>query len=101
MNDWTDHKNYNCRIYLDDGREVLVFGNWLHNQGHDNWQDWTCMAGTKRLYIGKNFDVYGGECRHDHLGNALTGFNLLENGTRCTRITCTGCVDDIIVEKYR
>lgn len=101
MNNWTNDINFNCRIFLEDGQEFLIFGNRLHNLELDYWKGWTCMAGTKRLHIDKNFDVYSAKCFNDFIGNAITGFDIFENGTICTREHCTGCIEDLIIEKYK
>ena len=98
MKDWTDHTNYNCAVTLDDGRTVKVYASWLHNERLDQWQGWICAAGAKRLYVDKNFDVYSGECRNDYLGSVIEGFSLLPN-TVCRQSTCSGCTDDLLVEK--
>ena len=93
-----NHINYNCQVTTDDGKEYLIYANWLHNNGLDHWKEWICSAGATRLMIDKNFDIYGGECKNDLIGNALTDFNLLEQ-TICNRETCTGCTDDLMVAK--
>lgn len=95
-----DHENYNCEIKLESGETFKVFSNWLHNEKLDLWQGWQCQAGSKRLYIDKNLDVYSGECKNDFLGNALTDFITLEY-TICKQTTCTGCTDDLSVEKKK
>ena len=58
------------------------------------------MAGASRLYIDKNLDVWGGECKNDKLGNALTGFEILDY-TICQQVQCYGCTDDLMVEKKK
>lgn len=99
MDNIKNHVNYNCQITLESGEEYRIFANWMHNQDLDHWNGWICHAGNKRLYIYKNFDVYGGECQNDYLGSALDGFEMLEH-TICRRERCTGCTDDLIVEKH-
>lgn len=91
--------NYNCEITTQDGHTYKVFANWLHNNGLDRWQGWHCQAGSTRLYIDKNLDVHGGMCCNDQLGHAVTGFELLDHAV-CTQPTCTGCTDDLQVEKH-
>ena len=93
-----NHENYNCEIVTDTGKTYRVYANWLHNNNLDQWQGWSCQAGTNRLYIDKNFNVYGGDCRNDYLGHAVEGFEIL-NGTICRRSTCTGCTDDLVIGK--
>lgn len=97
----SNHTNYNCRVTTDSGEEFLLYANWLHNNDVDHWQGWHCQAGTKRLHIDKNLAVYSGECLNDSLGSALTDFKLLANGTVCNRSRCTGCTDDLLVEKQQ
>jgi len=94
-----NHQNYNCEITTDSKETYRVYANWLHNENLDQWKGWQCQAGTTRLSIDKNFNVYGGECKNDYLGNALTEFNLLD-GTICKQETCTGCTDDLMVAKH-
>jgi len=94
-NDW----NYNCKITTESGKEYLIYANKLHNDRYDYWQGWHCEVGASRLYITPDFDVYGGTCKNDMLGNALTDFTLLEY-TVCKQERCNGCNDDLIVTKY-
>lgn len=94
-----NHENYNCVVALDDGTEYRVYANWLHNNQLDTWQGWSCSAGHTRFMIDKNFDIWSGECQHDRLGNALTGWEI-KTDTRCRNQTCTGCTDDLITEKH-
>jgi hypothetical protein len=96
----TNHDNYNCCATTQQGQQYLLYANWLHNNGLDHWQGWHCQAGTKRLHIDKNLQVYSGECLNDHLGSALDGFDLLDDGTVCQRPRCTACTDDLLVEKH-
>jgi hypothetical protein len=93
-----DHHNYNCEILTDDGQKHLIYANWLRNQDLHHWQGWICHAGNTRLYIDKNFEVWGGECKNNHLGSALSEFNLIPHAI-CHREKCTGCTDDLIVAK--
>lgn len=95
-----NHPNYNCEIVTDTGNTYRVFSDWLHNEQLDHWQGWECAAGASRLYIDKNFNVWSGECRNDNLGNALTGFEVLEK-TVCQRLSCTSCTDDLVVAKKK
>lgn len=95
-----NHDNYNCEITLDSGETYKVYANWLHNNNLDQWTGWNCQAGANRLYIDKNLEVYGGECKNDSLGHAIDGFKLL-SGTTCRQNTCTGCTDDLMVRKTR
>lgn len=92
------HTNYNCRVTDEQGQEHLVYANWLHNQGLDTWQGWRCDAGHTRFYIDKNFDIWSGECKNNHLGNVLTEW-CPQQGTVCKQATCTGCTDDLITKK--
>jgi len=93
-----NHSNYNCHITTNDGREYSIYANWLHNNNLDQWFGWKCFAGSERILIDKDFNVYGGECKNDFLGNALTEFDLLES-TTCNQSQCTGCTDDLMVTK--
>lgn len=100
LSNWTDHENYNCEVTLDDSRKIKVYSNWLHNENLDSWSGWICSAGAKRIYVTKNLEVYSGECRNDYLGSAIEGFSLLRH-TVCKQVKCSGCTDDLIVEKRR
>lgn len=86
-------------MITDDDREFFIYANWLHNNQWDSWRGWSCQAGSKRIFIDKNLEVYSGECENDYLGSALKDFRLLDRGTICKRDTCTGCTDDLTVEK--
>jgi len=97
--DIENHINYNCEIIIESGDKYRIYANWLHNQGLDHWDGWVCHAGNKRLYIDKDLQVFGGECRNDYLGSAIQGFGMLDK-TICRRTTCTGCTDDLMVEKH-
>lgn len=92
---------YNCKILLDSKDSFLVGANWLHNNQLDQWQDWSCAAGSLRLNIDEKFDVYSGECKNDYLGNLLTGWAPLTTLTVCKRNRCTGCTDDLLIEKHK
>lgn len=96
-----NHIYYNCKITTDDGQEFLVDANWIHNQGLDTWQNWSCNAGKDRIYVDANLDVHSGECKNDGLGNILTGWNLLPDATICQRPRCTGCTDDLLQRKNK
>ncbi len=98
MNTLSNHSNYNCRVSTDSGEEYLIYANWLHNNNQDNWKGWTCETGSTRLFIDKNLEVFGGECKNQQLGNALTGFSLVENAI-CQLPRCTGCTDDLMTSK--
>ena len=95
-----NHQNYNCEIKTDQGQTYQVFANWMHNEQLDLWQGWQCAAGSTRLYIDKNLNVWSGECKNDSLGHALNDFNILENYL-CKRFRCTGCTDDLAVAKRK
>jgi hypothetical protein len=98
LHKFENHQNYNCKITLESGEEYLIYANWLHNNGLDNWKGWSCEAGATRLFIDKDFNAYGGECKNDYLGSVLDDFNILDK-TICTKDRCTGCTDDLIVAK--
>jgi hypothetical protein len=93
------HKNYNCQITTEDGEQHLVFAEWIHEQGLDTWKGYQCDAGNTRFMIDKNFDIWSGECKHDHLGNVMGKWNL-KTDTVCRRERCTGCADDLLTKKY-
>ena len=95
-----NQKFYNCEIVLDDGQKYLVAANWLHNNNLDHWHGWSCDAGHKRLDIDKNFDVWGGVCHNDYLGNVFGHWRLLDGPTKCKKNRCTSCTDDLLIEKH-
>lgn len=95
-----NHENYNCEIVTESGKSYRVYANWLHNESLDHWQGWECSAGSSRLYVDKNLQVWGGECRNDSLGHALTDFQIL-NSTICKKNVCGGCTDDLVISKKR
>ena len=94
-----NHTNYNCEVTTESGQQIKLYANQLHNDQLDAWKDWICEAGATRLYIDKDLEVYGGECRNDYLGSALTEFSMLEK-TVCQQEFCSGCTDDLMVTKY-
>jgi len=100
QNKFENQKNWNCRITTDSGEEYLVYADWLHNEQLDFWKNWYCEAGSTRILIDKDLKIYSGECKNDMLGSALDGFNILEN-TICKQDRCTGCTDDLVVNKYK
>lgn len=94
-----NQKIYNCKVTLSNNEEYLVYGNWIHNEGLDNWESWDCNAGLDRLLIEADMSVYSGECKNDYLGNLNGEWSPLDKPTKCKRKTCIGCVDDLIVTK--
>jgi len=94
------HDNYNCKITDQEGQEHLVYANWIHNEGFDNWKGYHCNVGYTNFHIDKNFDVWGGLCHNDFLGNMLTEWSIKTDAI-CKRQTCIGCTDDLITEKYQ
>ena len=96
-----DHHYYNCEITLSTGEKYRVGANWIHNNHLDNWQDWSCDVGYRRLDIDKNFDVWSGQCHNDHLGNLKTGWAPLAQPTTCKQHRCTGCTDDLLIDKHK
>ena len=95
-----NHENYNCQITTDTGEEYRVYANWIHNNNLDYWKGWSCDAGKTRFYIDKNFDVWSGECRNNHLGNALEEWTP-KHDTVCLRERCHGCTDDLLTKKQK
>jgi hypothetical protein len=93
-----NHKNYNCRVTTETGEEYLIYANWLTNNDLDNWKGWICEAGTTRLRIDKDLNIFSGECKNDYLGTT-DSFELL-NGTVCKQERCRGCTDDLMTPKY-
>jgi hypothetical protein len=94
-----NHEYYNCEIQLDSGETYTVSANWLHNQQLDQWQGWQCNAGNTRLMIDENFDIYSGECLNNYLGNLIAGWQLATKMVVCQQPRCSGCTDDLIVNK--
>jgi len=94
-----NHKNYNCIVYTDSNQHYYLSANWIHNNKLDNWEGWQCYAGVNRIYIDDD-NVYGGNCFNDYLGSLSEGWELFYNTTTCKRKTCTGCTDDLMIEKY-
>ena len=95
-----NHSNYNCEIETESGKTYKIYANWMHNNKLDSFKGWYCLAGTTRVYIDKDFELYGGECRNDHLGSALDNFQLLDY-TICKQVSCSGCTDDLVTPKHR
>lgn len=95
-----DHSNYNCVVTNDQGDTKRVYGNWIHNQGHDHFLGWHCDAGVTRFYIDKNLDLWGGQCRNVFLGNVLDQWVPQQVATVCNQPRCGGCTDDLITKKH-
>ena len=95
-----DHENYNCIVTDSTGKQLKVYANWLHNNQLDQWEGWACTAGSQRLYIDAELNVYSSECQNDLLGH-IDDWKLLEKPTTCKRKTCTGCTDDLITTKWK
>jgi hypothetical protein len=98
--EFANHENYNCRITLLDGRQFLVYANWIHNNNLDQWKDWNCCAGVDRIFIDHDGKVYDGECKNSLLGDMNDDWNIKVRNI-CTRNRCTGCTDDLIISKQR
>ena len=96
-----NHKNYNCKILLNNDEEYVIYANWMHNNQLDNWKGWACEAGAARIFIDKNLNVWSGECKNDLLGSIDNGWNLYQSHSLCKRDRCTGCTDDLIVKKWK
>ena len=95
-----DHINYNCEITLDTGEKFRVYSQWLSNKDLSHWKDWQCDVGYKRIYIIDD-EVYGGACRQDHLGNLMTGWDILKAPTTCRRENCTVNTEDLAILKQK
>jgi MoaA/NifB/PqqE/SkfB family radical SAM enzyme len=95
-----NHINYNCQATTNDGSTFLLHANTLHNDKLDFWKGWKCAAGRLRIHIDSKLKVYSGVCRNDELG-LVEDFQLLPFYTTCNRIRCTGCTDDLIIQKYK
>jgi hypothetical protein len=79
-----------------------VYVNWVHNHGLDNFKDWHCEAGSQRIFVDINGNIFNGECRNEKLGTLGKEWNLLNEGQlRCKRDRCTGCTDDLLALKFK
>jgi MoaA/NifB/PqqE/SkfB family radical SAM enzyme len=68
----------------------------------NNFKDWACKAGNKRIHVDFDGGVYAGSCRNVSLGNLNNGsetVSLIDSYTICAKDNCT-CVDDIKSEKW-
>jgi hypothetical protein len=93
--------NNNCLIELDDGREYLIYANWMHNQQIDNFKGWRCDAGVTRITIDQTGQIFSGECHNNNLGHLDTGWELLDESIAiCKRDRCSACTDDLLIKKY-
>lgn len=95
------HQYYNCEIDVSNGRKYRVEANWIHNNNLDNWQGWECDVGVTRLYIDSDNEVYGGQCLVSYLGNLESKWELNQAPVICTRQRCTGCTDDLMINKRK
>jgi hypothetical protein len=94
-----DQKFYNCEVTLRNGKTYRIAANWMHNEKLDNWKGWLCDAGRTRVFLDKDLNVFCGECRNDMLGNLLGEWKLLQEPTTCKKERCSGCTDDLIINK--
>lgn len=88
-------------MVTDSGNEFKIDANWLHNQQLDNWQGWECDAGKTRIFIDPLLDVYSGECKNEKLGSLLKDWELNVHSAVCRRARCTGCTDDLMINKKK
>lgn len=93
-------QNSNCLVELDNGVQVAIYANQLHNKELDRWEGWTCWAGMTRLYVDHDGNVWTCEGRNHHLGNISSGWQLLTKPGTCCRNRCGPCTDDLVTEKY-
>ena len=101
MSKFSNQKNYNCRVTLDNNEEYLVFSNWLSNEDNHHFKGWNCDAGRTRFFIDSDFNVFSCESgRNDHLGT-VDNFEILEKGTTCNLDICANCTDDLATYKFK
>lgn len=101
MSKFSNQKNYNCRVTLDNNEEYLVYSNWLASEDNHHFKDWSCDAGRTRFFIDSEFNVYSCESgRNDHLGH-IDNFEVLSNGTKCKLDICPYCTDDLATYKSK
>lgn len=101
MSKFSNQKNYNCRVTLDNNEEYLVYSNWLASEDNHHFKDWSCDAGRTRFFIDADFNVYSCESgRNDHLGQ-IDNFEVLANGTKCKLDICPYCTDDLATYKSK
>lgn len=100
MNNLVPDENYNCSALFDDGSEIPVYANQLHNKDLDKWSGWACMAGMTRLYIDNTGNVWSCEARNQHLGYIGQSWNVLHEPSTCRQENCGPCTDDLATEKY-
>jgi hypothetical protein len=96
-----EHKFYNCVVTMDDGTQLKIDANSLHNHSLDLFEDWKCWVGVNRIYIDSNKNVYSGQCLNDYLGNLMTNWDIMDNYSVCKQKQCSGCTDDLIVKKQK
>jgi hypothetical protein len=93
-----NHKNFNCKVTLDNKEEYNVYSSWLANEGLADFQGWKCNVGSERLFIDEKLEVYSGECKNDYLGTVNT-FELKENSI--CKVKLCKCTDDLSVAKSK
>ncbi len=91
--------NYNVKVEFDNGDEAYMYAQRLSNENLDHWKDWQCASGVHSIYIYES-EIYGGECRNDRLGT-FGDWDLLPKFTTCKQETCSGCLTDLLQEKYQ
>lgn len=95
------HKNYNCVVTTESGKEYYLFSNWLNNSDLNHFTGWECYTGTYRIIIDKNLDIYNGFCYTKKLGNLDTGWDLLPEKIICPNARCTSNSDDLMTRKRK
>jgi hypothetical protein len=92
--------HYNAEVTLKDGSTVKISANQLYDKNLHHWQGWLCNAGVDSIVIDWNFEVYGGQCRNDYLGNLFDeDFSWLASPTVCKQDSCTSCASDLYANK--
>lgn len=93
------NKNCNAIVTVSNGDSIAIFADQLIDKNLNAFYGWKCRAGVERIYIDRDFTVYGGQCKNDSLGNLFDdNFEILKNPVLCQQKLCL-CTGDIYTTK--
>jgi hypothetical protein len=97
---YQDEKHYDCIITLESGQRFHIHADRISNNDHGHFQGWRCHAGSERISIDSDGNIWSGNCMNDLLGT-VDDWQLLPSPTICRQKHCFGCTDDLMVQKYQ
>jgi len=93
---------YNVNVDYKDGSTIKTYATRLNFLGLNNFKNWDCYAGLRRISIASDTTVYSAECYNQILGKLSdNSFRLLDAPSKCLQDKCTGNPDDIMINKSK